>query len=136
MRVRIPSWLHRIRRPELEIGLPEVHADSTRAVHGLEPMVALASGPRALVVVQVLDPRERDLSFRGKVRLRPIEGKGVVVTDADAVRKAYRERLEEHVGAFRRRLENDGGRLVRCCSTDEPVTVVRSILEAVLEARR
>ena len=25
---------------------------------------------------------------------------------------------------------------VRCCSTDEPVTVVRSILEAVLEARR
>ena len=56
--------------------------------------------------------------------------------DTKAIRKAYRERLEEHVGAFRRRLENDGGRLVRCCSTDEPVTVVRSILEAVLEARR
>lgn len=103
---------------------------------GFEPMVALASGPRALVVVQVLDPRERDLSFRGKVRLRPIEGKGVVVTDADAVRKAYLAKLDEHVGAFRRRLESEGGRLVQCCSSDEPVAVVRAILEAVLEARR
>ncbi|HHH31017.1 MAG TPA: DUF58 domain-containing protein, partial [Polyangiaceae bacterium] len=103
---------------------------------GFETVVALASGPRALVVVQVLDPRERDLSFRGKVRLRPIEGKGVVVTDADAVRKAYREKLDEHVGALGRRLESEGGRLVRCCSSDDPVAVVRAILEAVLEARR
>jgi len=103
---------------------------------GLEPVIALASGPRALVMVQVLDPRERDLSFRGKVRLRPIEGKGVVVTDADAVRKDYQQRLEEHVGAYQKRLESEGARLVRCCSTDDPITVVRSILEAVMEARR
>jgi uncharacterized protein (DUF58 family) len=102
----------------------------------LDTVASLASGPRALVMVQVLDPRERDLSFRGKVRLRPIEGKGVVVTDADAVRRDYLLRLEEHAGMYKRRLETEGGRLVRCCSSDEPITVVRSILEAVMEARR
>lgn len=102
----------------------------------LAPLVALAAGPRALVVVQVLDPRERDLSFKGKVRLRSIEGGTVVTTDADAVRAAYRERLQAHQDACRRRVERAGGRLIACATSDDPVTSVRAILTAIAEARR
>jgi uncharacterized protein (DUF58 family) len=103
---------------------------------GLGTIVALASGPRALVVVQVLDPRETELSFVGKVRLRAMEGNEVVVTDADAVRRAYLDNLAEHVASSRRVVEGEGGRLVTCVSSDDPVTVVRAILLAIAEARR
>jgi len=99
-------------------------------------MAVLGSGRRALVVVQVLDPRERDLSFRGKVRLRAMEGGNVVVTDADAVRKAYLQRLDAHVTEWRRALEGEGGRLVVACTTDDPVSVVRKLLQAIAEVRR
>ncbi len=102
----------------------------------LRELLILASGPRALVFVQVLDPRERDLSFRGKVRLKSIEGGKVVVTDADAVRAEYRERLREHTAGCRRALELEGGRLVEACSSDDPVSVVRRVLQAIAEARR
>jgi uncharacterized protein (DUF58 family) len=102
----------------------------------METMVSLGAGKRALVVVQVLDPRERDLSFRGKVRLRAIEGDSVVVTDADAVRKDYRKRLAEHNARWRRALEGEGGRLVEACTSDDAVGVVRDVLVAAAEVRR
>ena len=82
-------------------------------------------GPRALVLVQVLDPRERDLTFKGKVRLKAIEGDTIVVTDADAVRAEYRERLEAHTEKCRRAVEAEGGRLVSATTTDDAVSVVR-----------
>ncbi len=97
---------------------------------------SLASGSRALVVVQVLDPAERDFPYRGKVRLRAIEGQGVVETDADAARRRYQERLEAQASAWRKAIEAEGGRLVRACSTDPPVRVVRQVVQAVREARR
>jgi uncharacterized protein (DUF58 family) len=99
-------------------------------------ILPLASGPRALVLVQVLDPRERDLSFHGKVRLRALEGGEVVVTDADAVRAEYQARLAAHTEACRRTTEQAGGRLVSCASSDDAVQVVRQVLQAVAEARR
>jgi uncharacterized protein (DUF58 family) len=102
----------------------------------LRPVVSLAAAPRALVVVQVLDPRERDLSFRGRVRLRSLEGDRIVTTDADAVRDAYRERLGAHVAACRKAIEGAGGRLVQACSSDDAVEVVRLVLRAVSEVRQ
>lgn len=102
----------------------------------MEVLVSLGAGKRALVVVQVLDARERDLSFRGKVRLRAIEGESVVVTDADAVRKTYREQLRSHNARWRRALEGEGGRLVEACSSDDAVGVVREVLQAIAEVRR
>jgi uncharacterized protein (DUF58 family) len=110
--------------------LIDLHADALRAV------TALGSGPRALVLVQVLDPRERDLSFHGKVRLRAIEGNALVVTDADAVRAGYRERLAQHTETCRQAVEAEGGRLVSACTSDDPVVVVREVLQAIAEARR
>lgn len=102
----------------------------------LRELLVLGSGPRAIVIVQVLDPRERDLSFRGKVRLKSIEGSRVVVTDADAVRPAYKARLAEHTQQIRAAVEGEGGRLIEACTTDDPVGVLRSVLYAVAEARR
>ena len=84
--------------------LIDLHDDALRAV------AALGGGPRALVLVQVLDPRERDLSFAGKVRLRAIEGDTIVVTDADAVRDRYRAELAAHTAACRVAVEAQGGR--------------------------
>ena len=76
------------------------------AMHSL---TSIGSSRRSLVVVQILDPVERDLGFVGKVRLRAIEGDELVVTDADAVRRQYRQRLEQHVQTWRRAIEGQGG---------------------------
>jgi uncharacterized protein (DUF58 family) len=99
-------------------------------------VAALGTGKRALVVVQVLDPRERELAFRGKVRLRAMEGERLVVTDADAVRQAYKERLAEHTASFRRELAAEGGRLCEATTTDDAVRIVREVLQAIAEVRR
>ncbi|MEZ4438103.1 MAG: DUF58 domain-containing protein [Polyangiaceae bacterium] len=102
----------------------------------LSSIVSLGSGPRAVVVVQVLDPYERELGFRGKVRLRPMEGSGVVVTDADAVRREYKARLAELEARCRTVIESEGGRLVTATSSEDAVAVLRRILVAIGEARR
>jgi uncharacterized protein (DUF58 family) len=99
-------------------------------------IAALGTGKRALVVVQVLDARERELDFRGKVRLRAIEGEKLVVTDADAVRQAYKERLADHTALFRREVAAEGGRLCEASTSDDPVRVVREVLQAIAEVRR
>lgn len=99
-------------------------------------IAALAAGPRALLVVQVLDPAERDLSFHGKVRLRSLEGKQVVETDVDAVRAEYKVRLAELQARWRRTLEGHGGRLLLCSTADEPAAVVRQVVQTVAQLRR
>jgi uncharacterized protein (DUF58 family) len=102
----------------------------------MKGIAALGAGARALCVVQVLDPAERDLDFRGKVRLRAIEGDRKVETDADAVRAQYRARLQALNASWARALARDGGKLVRCSTSDDPVAVVREIVRACAEARR
>lgn len=99
-------------------------------------VAALGARSRVLVVTQVLDPVERDLGFDGKVRLRAMEGKQTVETDADAVRERYLAALQEHNQAWASALQREGGRLVQCCSTDDPVAVVREVIRAAGEARR
>jgi uncharacterized protein (DUF58 family) len=101
-----------------------------------DAVAALGARSRALVVVQVLDPVERDLAYQGKVRLRAIEGRRTVETDVDAVRGQYRARLEAHAAAWAHAVQREGGRLVRCCSTDRPSLVLREIVRACAEARR
>ena len=104
--------------------------ESKRAV------AAMATRGRVVVVVQVLDASERDLSFDGKVRLRAIEGDAVVETDAPAVRKQYRERMAAHLRGWTDTVEGVGGRLVSATSSDDAVAVVRRVLSATREARR
>lgn len=99
-------------------------------------IAALGARGRVLVVVQVLDPTERDLAYRGKVTLQAMEGKLSVETDADAVRRRYLEALEEHVAAWERAVAAEGGRLVRACTSDPPSEVVRAMVRAAGAARQ
>ena len=102
----------------------------------LGAFTSLAPFGRALVAVRVLDPTEADLEFTGNVRLRALEGSVVVEADADQVRPVYRERLAAIGAAWSRELTARGGRLIDCVTSDDATTVVRSIVQAVAEARR
>jgi uncharacterized protein (DUF58 family) len=102
----------------------------------MSAFTALATGGRALVAVQVLDPAEADLGFSGHVRLRALEGDTVVEADADQVRAAYLARLEEIGARWAKELSARGGRLVRATTDRPPADVVRDVVRAVAEAHR
>jgi uncharacterized protein (DUF58 family) len=91
----------------------------------------LATQGRVVVVVQTLDPDEQDLPYAGNVRLRALEGGAVVETDADLVRERYREALEAVTTSWRDAVVRRGGRFLQATTTDDPVDLVRSILQAV-----
>ena len=129
----VAALAHQARRGSIVVVLSDLLDLPTTAVTSL---AGLALAPRALVLVQVLDPSERDLSFSGKLRLRGIESQDVVETDADAVRATYKERLREHVAQWRRAIEQRGGRLVCAASDDSPVGVLRDVVEAIGQVRR
>jgi uncharacterized protein (DUF58 family) len=94
-----------------------------------ESVAALAPSGRVLVVVQVLDPAEVELPYRGTVRLRALEGGAVVETDADVARPGYQRALEALTGAWREAVVRRGGGFLRATTTDDPVDVVRAIAE-------
>lgn len=94
-----------------------------------ERVAAIASRGRVVVVVQVLDPDEVSFPFEGTVRLRSLEGGVVVETDAEA-KERYLEALARLGASWQRVLVARGARLVRASTSDDPVRVVRSILEA------
>jgi hypothetical protein len=81
--------------------------------------------------VQVLDPVEVDFPFAGTVRLRALEGGTVVETDADSARSGYLDSLARLTGAWRDAIVRRGGRFVRATTTDDPTTVVRTIVQSI-----
>ncbi len=93
-------------------------------------VAGLAARGRVLVVVQTLDPDEATLPFEGTVRLRALEGNTVVETDVETTRELYLTALRELGERWERALVARGGRLVRAVTSDDPVRVVRTILEA------
>jgi uncharacterized protein (DUF58 family) len=104
------------------IDLPE---DASRAIS------EVASRGRVLTVVQVLDPAEASFPYQGTVRLRSLEGDAVVETDADSTRDRYIAALAALTGAWQKAVERRGGRFVPAKTTDEPLGVVRAIVESV-----
>ncbi len=96
-----------------------------------ERVAALAPAGRVLVVVQVLDPAEVDLPFAGTVRLRALEGGAVVETDADAARPRYVEALEGLTREWRETVLRRGGSFLRATTADDPVEVVRTLVDRV-----
>jgi uncharacterized protein (DUF58 family) len=92
---------------------------------------ALASNGRVLSVVQTLDPAEADFPYTGTVRLRALEGGAVVETDADTTRERYIEALAALTGAWRDAVVRRGGRFVAARTSQDPVHVVREIVESV-----
>lgn len=97
---------------------------------------SLGTSGRALVTARVLDPTERDLGFRGTVRLRAVEGGTVVEADADAVRSTYRDRIAAIATDWSTDLRARGGRFLDLTTTDSATEAVRNILFAIAEARR
>ncbi len=95
----------------------------------IDRVAALASRGRVLVVVQTLDPDEARFPFEGTVRLRALEGKAVVETDAEA-KDRYLANLATLQDTWERALVARGARLVRAETSEDPVRVVRRVLEA------
>jgi uncharacterized protein (DUF58 family) len=106
------------------VDLPEDAADR---------IAAAAARGRVLVVVQTLDPDEARFPFDGTVRLRALEGDTVVETDAEAKGK-YLEALARLQSAWESALVARGGRLVLAETNEDPVRVVRRVIEAARTA--
>lgn len=90
----------------------------------------LGTRGRTMLAVRILDPLEATFSLTGPVRLRAVEGGRVVETNADLARVEYLQALNALAADWDRRLVERGGRLLRATTTDDPVSVVRSILLA------
>jgi uncharacterized protein (DUF58 family) len=96
-----------------------------------ERIAAVSSRGRIVTVVQTLDPDEARLPFEGTVRLRALEGDAVVETDVETTRPRYLDALAHLQDAWEKTLIARGGRLVLSETSEDPVKVVRSVVEAV-----
>jgi uncharacterized protein (DUF58 family) len=103
------------------LDLPESAADRVSAI---------AARGRVLIVVQVLDPDEATFPFEGTVRLRSLEGNFVVETEVEATRARYLAALAALEHAWDRALSARGARFVRAVTSDDPVRIVREIVQA------
>jgi uncharacterized protein (DUF58 family) len=92
-------------------------------------VAALASRGCVLSVVQVLDPAEVELPYRGTVRFRALEGTAEVEIDADRGRREYRARLGEISDRWKLEVTRRGGRFQIAQTSDDPVQVVRTIVQ-------
>lgn len=102
----------------------------------LEALNALTTRGRALELIQVLSPAERDFPFEGAVLLRSLEGRNVVETDAALSRQAYLAALAASQRAAEAELVPRGGRLLSCATSDAPEELVRRILSRAREPVR
>ncbi|HKQ70714.1 MAG TPA: DUF58 domain-containing protein [Polyangiaceae bacterium] len=100
-------------------------------VETLDRFAALASGGRVLFALQILDPEEARFPFEGTVRLRAVEGKAVIETDADTMRARYLAALAAVSEEWSRKLTSHGGQFLRCETTDEPADLVRMAVSAI-----
>jgi hypothetical protein len=92
---------------------------------------ALSNRDRKVVTVRVLDPVEAEFPFSEPVRLKAAEGDYVVETDGETAREGYLEALEGIASRWHDTLVMRNGRLLRGTTRDDPVAVVRSVLQAV-----
>jgi uncharacterized protein (DUF58 family) len=97
----------------------------------VERVAEIASRGRVLVVVQVLDPAELEFPYQGTVRLRALEGSAIVETDADTTRDRYIASLGALTAIWENAIVERGGRFVRATTADDPVNVVRKIVESI-----
>jgi uncharacterized protein (DUF58 family) len=94
-----------------------------------ERVAAIAARGRVAVVVHVLDPDEATFPFEETVRLRSLEGDIVVESDSEA-RDRYLAAMDRIADAWSRSLVSRGGRLVHAVTSEDPIDVVRRIIEA------
>jgi uncharacterized protein (DUF58 family) len=96
-----------------------------------ERVAAIAATGRVVSIVQTLDPAEVAFPFEGTVRLRGLEGGAVVETDAETTRDRYLAALAALTSTWQNAVVRRGGRFSRATTTDDPVSVVRAVVEGV-----
>lgn len=101
-----------------------------------QAFASLGNRQRSTVVVRVLDPVEASFPFTGAVRLRPSIGNVTIETDAQQARAGYLAALAAQAEAWREALNAHNGRLVHCQTSDNPVPVLREILNLAAEPSR
>ncbi|HTM46224.1 MAG TPA: DUF58 domain-containing protein [Polyangiaceae bacterium] len=105
------------------LDLPERAADG---------FARLASRGRVPIALRVLDPMERNFSFKGPVRLRASEAPLIVETDPEQVRERYLAALRASKDRWSEPLLAVGGQVVDCTTTDDPVQVLLAVLQAAM----
>jgi uncharacterized protein (DUF58 family) len=88
----------------------------------------LSSTVRTAIIVQVLDPSELDLDFRGRVIFEEFEGAArQSVQDAQSVRLAYRNRINQHLDFLRDTCEHRNWDYVLHSTGNPPGDVLRDL---------
>jgi uncharacterized protein (DUF58 family) len=91
---------------------------------------SLCAGGRLLIAVRVLDPAEATFPFTGPLRLRSTESGRVVESDGASARAGYLQALGAQETDLGSSLVPRGGRLVRAVTEEDPVEVVRRVVQA------
>ena len=95
-------------------------------------LARLAARPARGVLVQILDPAEARLPFRGRVRFRGLAGEGEMLAPrAETLRDAYQARLAAHQEALGRLATEAGFRLVIHDTATPPEGALLAIHQAL-----
>lgn len=94
-------------------------------------MATIATRGCVVIVVQTLDPDEADFPFVETVRLKALEGGAVVETD-EAARTRYLAALAAEQEQWRQALVSRGAKFLTMTTDRDPVSAVRTIVEAAL----
>jgi len=99
----------RVKRRSLMLVLSDLVDDPPEVLAGLKH---LATGGHDVVVFHILDAAERHLDFAGPVILEDPETGDRVATDADHIRAAYTQRVEQFVRTYEQGVRDLGGDFV------------------------
>lgn len=97
----------------------------------IDRVASMGSGGRVLGVVRTLDPSETTFPFEGTVRLRALEGRALVETDAQESRERYLRSLAHLTQEWKDGIEQKGGRFLTATTSDSAVDTVRELIKAV-----
>lgn len=144
---RIAEQLMRPHPPDGHAGPPSLppaqhlprHAEMVLIGDFLSPIDEVAAAVRVHAergivghIVQVLDPAEEDLPFKGRTEFEGIEeDMRLVVGKAEALRDAYHERLERHRNALRSLARAHGWSFVGHRTDHAPETIVLALYAAL-----
>ena len=85
-------------------------------------------------LIQILDPAEADLPYRGRVRFEGTEGESPwLLSRVDDVRGAYRRRLEAHQGAVGDAARGQGWRCTWHRTDQPPQTALLAVYQALAD---
>ena len=73
-----------------------------------------------IVLVQVLDPREKELNLKGEFKFKDVETRGVLKTFVGPLlRKSYQHRLQEHIAQLNHISHQLGGKFFTCTTATD-----------------